>query len=236
MRIQTVMLVAIGLVCSQVGRAQTSRELAEKHPAAQVVVKFLRLSVNRDYAQAADLIAPASLATLKADYVKKVKNPRTAMDEAGAMCRAVGAENETAVEAMTPVSFYTAYNQGMQRRYNVTDEVNQRIADSLELNILSVADEGATLAHFLVRTQHQTMSNQVSHLEVISLQRQGSQWLVSLGEKEPKYSPLGGVVPAAVPPAKTGLKPQAPVVVPSAKPSDAPARKPAAVTPVPRAQ
>jgi hypothetical protein len=158
------------------------------------------------------------------------------MDEAGAMCRAVGVENETAVEAMTPVSFYTAYNQGMQRRYNVTDEVNQRIADSLELNILSVAEEGATLAHFLVRTQHQTMSNQVSHLEVISLQRQGSQWLVSLGEKEPKYSPLGGVVPAAVPSAKTGLKPQAPVVVPSAKPSDAPARKPAAVTPVPRAQ
>jgi hypothetical protein len=236
MRIQIVMLVAMSLVCSQVGMAQTSRELAEKHPAAQVVVKFLRLSVNRDYAQAAELIAPASLAILKADYVKKVKNPRTAMDEAGAMCRAVGVENETAMEAMTPVSFYTAYNQGMQRRYNVTDEVNQRIADSLELNILSVAEEGATLAHFLVRTQHQTMSNQVSHLEVISLLRQGSQWLVSLGEKEPKYSPLGAVVPAAVPPAKTELKPQAPVVVPSAKPSDAPARKPAAVTPVPRAQ
>ena len=124
----------------------------------------------------------------------------------------------------------------MQRRYNVTDEVNQRIADSLELNILSVAEEGATLAHFLVRTQHQTMSNQVSHLEVISLQRQGSQWLVSLGEKEPKYSPLGAVVPAAVPPAKTEIKPQAPVVVPSAKPSEAPGRTPAVATPVPRAQ
>lgn len=236
MRIQTVMLVAVGLLCSQVGRAQTSRELAEKHPAAQVVVKFLRLSVNRDYAQAAELIAPASLATLKADYVKKVKNPRTAMDEAGAMCRAVGVENETAMEAMTPVSFYTAYNQGMQRRYNVTDEVNQRIADSLELNILSVAEEGGALAHFLVRTQHQTMSNQVSHLEVISLLRQGSQWLVSLGEKEPKYSPLGAVVPAAVPPTPAALKPSAPSAVPPAKPSDAPARKPAAVTPVPRAQ
>ena len=232
MRIQTVMLVAVGLLCSQVGRAQTSRELADKHPAAQVVVKFLRLSVNRDYDQAAELIAPASLATLKADYVKKVKNPRTAMDEAGAMCRAVGVENETAMEAMTPVSFYTAYNQGMQRRYNVTDEVNQRIADSLELNILSVAEEGGTLAHFLVRTQHQTMSNQVSHLEVISLQRQGSQWLVSLGEKEPKYSPLGAVVPAAEPPVAPGVPP----AVSPAKPSDAPARKPAAVTPVPRAQ
>ena len=236
MRIQTVMLVAVGLLCSQVGRAQTSRELAEKHPAAQVVVKFLRLSVNRDYDQAAELIAPASLATLKADYVKKVKNPRTAMDEAGAMCRAVGVENETAMEAMTPVSFYTAYNQGMQRRYNVTDEVNQRIADSLELNILSVAEEGGTLAHFLVRTQHQTMSNQVSHLEVISLLRQGSQWLVSLGEKEPKYSPLGAVVPAAVPATPAALKPSVPPAVPPAKPSDAPARKPAAVTPVPRAQ
>lgn len=236
MRIQTVMLVAMGLLCSQVGRAQTSRELAEKHPAAQVVVKFLRLSVNRDYAQAAELIAPPSLATLKADYLKKVKNPRTAMDEAGAMCRAVGVENETAMEAMTPVSFYTAYNQGMQRRYNVTDEVNQRIADSLELNILSVAEEGGGLAHFLVRTQHQTMSNQVSHLEVISLLRQGSQWLVSLGEKEPKYSPLGGVVPAAVPPTPAALKPSAPPAVPPAKSSDAPARKPAAVTPVPRAQ
>jgi len=198
MRLLFVLLVVVGLVFSgPASLAVNSQELAEKHPASQVVVKFLRHSVNRDYQKAAELIVPASLAQLKADYLGKVKSPRTAMDEASAMCRAVGVENETGIEAMAPVDFYTAYNQGMQRRYKVTDEVNQRIAQSLELNMLSVAEEGAGLVHFLVRTQHRTMANAVSHLEIISLVKDGGEWKVSLGEQEPKYTPLAAAAPAA---------------------------------------
>lgn len=200
MRFFTILFAAAVLaVTAPAGFAQTSRELAEKHPAAQVVVQFLRHSVNREYEKAADLIQPASLETLQKDYVAKVKNPRVALDEVSAMCRAVGAADERGIEAMTPRAFYAAYNQGMQRRYNVTDEVNRRIADTLELNMLSVAEEGPSLVHFLVRTQHRTLANEVRHLEIISLTRNGTQWLVSLGEHEPKYTPLAGAAKPAAP-------------------------------------
>jgi hypothetical protein len=224
MRLFTLFFAAVVLaVSTTAGLAQqTSRELAEKHPAAQVVISFLRHSVNRDYAKAADLILPASLMTLQKDYLARVKSPRVGLDEVTAMCRAVGVDDERGIQAMSPTEFYVAYNQGLQRRYNVTDEVNQRIADSLELNILSVAEEGPALVHFLVRTQHRTMANEVRHLEIVSLARVGTEWLVSLGEKEPKYTPLtAGPKPS----------PATPAAVPGAAPT--PAATPAPTTPAP---
>lgn len=234
MRILIVLFATVVLAATApTGAAQTSRELAEKHPAAQVVVKFLRLSVNRDYAKAAELIKPASLERLQKDYLAKVKSPRVGLDEVTAMCRAVGAADERGIEAMTPIQFYAAYNQGMQRRYNVTDEVNRRIADSLELNILSIAEEEPTLVHFLVRTNHETMANKVRNLEVISLVRGETQWLVALGEQEPKYTPLAGAAKPAgpgAPPATASPTPKPVPAIPTA-PSDkkpAPAAAPAA--------
>ena len=195
---------------SPAARAQNSRELAERHPASQVVVQFLRYSVNREYNKSAGLITPASLEKLKRDYVAKVKSPRTGLDEATALCRAVGVEEEGGIDVMTPVEFYTAYNQGVQRRYKVTDEMNRRIADSLELNMLSVAEEGPDLVHFLVRTLHRTPANEVSHLEIISLVRVDNRWLVSLDEKEPKYTPLKPASGAAAPAPATPQPPTAP--------------------------
>jgi hypothetical protein len=228
MRFFTVLLAVASLgLAVPLSTAQTSRELAEKHPAAQVVVKFLRHSVNRDYAQAAELILPASLTTLQADYLAKVKNPRTALDEATAMCRAVGVPDERGIQAMSPPAFYTAYNQGMQRRYNVTDEVNQRIAETLELNMLSVAEEGPALVHFLVRTEHHTMANAVRHLEIISLVRSDNQWLVSLGEQEPKYTPLSSAAKPQTPAAAAPTAPPKPAATPEKK-SPAPTPAPAA--------
>jgi hypothetical protein len=214
MRLLTPFLAAAAVVMTApVGLAQVSRELAEKHPAAQVVVKFLRYSVNREYEKAAELIQPDSLVTLQKEYLAKVKNPRVALDQVTAMCRAVGVQDERGIEAMTPRAFYAAYNQGMQRRYNVTDEVNRRIADTLELGLLSVAEEGPALVHFVVRTQHRTMANEVRHLEIISLVRQDAQWLVSLGEHEPKYTPLAAgtrTAPAVAKPTPPATPPATP--------------------------
>jgi len=103
-----IVLWIVGVLASgtPAGWGQTSRDLAEKHPAAQVVVKFLRHSVNRDYAKAADLIDPGSLDRLRAEYLEKVKNPRVPLDEVSAMCRAVGVADERGIEAMTPRQLY----------------------------------------------------------------------------------------------------------------------------------
>ncbi len=167
-----------------------SRELAEAHPSAQVVIRYLRASVKRDYRAAARLVDPASLKQLQEDYVKKVRDPALPFDQVQALCRAVGVKDEDEIPKMSPEAFYAAYNDGMQRRYNVTDEANKRLADSLDLKLLSVAEEGPSLVHLVVRTQHQTPRHVVKSLEIVSLLRVKGQWLIALGEQKPKFIPL----------------------------------------------
>jgi hypothetical protein len=212
---------------------QSSRELAERHPAAQTVVRYLRTLLTRDFGKAGMMVAPDSLRGFKEDYLKRVKNPNVPLDDVLAMCRAVGAEDESGIEAMTPHAFYVAYNKGMQRRFNVTDEVNRRIADTLELHLLSVGEEPARagdsleMVHFLVRTRHDTMRNNVRNLEIVSLVRQDDKWLVSLGEHVTKIAPL------EAPPAKSQNTPQrTPAKTPPPN-SDAPANPPAATPGLP---
>ncbi len=195
---------------------QTTRDLAERHPAAQVVVQFLRHSVNRDFAKAADLIEPGSLGQLKEDYLKRVNNPTLPLDEVRAMCQAVGVEEEKDIAAMTPPAFYVAYSKGLQRRYNVTDEANKKISDTLELNLLSAAEERPDLVHLLVRTNHETLKNKISNLELVSLVKKGNQWLVSLGEQQTKVQPLETTAPA------TPVAPVAPVAPVTPAPAPAP--------------
>jgi hypothetical protein len=210
-----VFLIMMWLVATGPGQAQTARDLAERHPAAQTVVQYLRLLLMRDFEKAAALVHSESIEGMKADYLRRVKTPTLPLDEVLAMCRSLGVDDETGIERMTPKEFYVAYNEGMQKRYNVTEEVNKRIADSLDLNLLAAADERPDLVHFLVRTKHKTMRNFVQNLEVISLVKRNGQWLVSLGEHLTKVTPLEqmaskpGAKPA-VPPKSIDAKPEAP--------------------------
>ena len=179
-----------GAALAEPASAESSRDLAERHPAGEVVVKFLRLSINREFGKVAALIDPASLDTLKKDYIKTIVDPRLPFDQVQARCRAVGVEDEADINAMSPVEFYVAYNKGLQRRYKVTDDINRRIAETLELNLLSIAEERPDLVHLLVRTKHETKKHAVQNLEIVSLVKQGGKWLVSLGEQQTKYTPL----------------------------------------------
>ncbi|MGI8601475.1 MAG: hypothetical protein ACR2OZ_00585 [Verrucomicrobiales bacterium] len=180
------------LVAAPAVRGQTARDLAERHPAAQTVVQYLRLLLLRDYGKAGALVHPGSLQGMKEDYLRRVKQPNLPLDEVLAMCRALGVEDESAIQTMTPSEFFIAYNKGMQKRYNVTDEVNQRISDTLELNLLAAADERPTLVHFLVRTKHETMRNLVENLEIVSLLKERDKWLVGMGEQKTKVTPIEG--------------------------------------------
>lgn len=180
------------LLAQEAGTPSASRELAEAHPASQVVIRFLRASVKRDYLAAAQLIEPESLKQLQEDYIKRVNDPAIPLDQVRELCRAVGVEDEAAIPKMSPEEFYAAYNHGMQRRYNVTPEANKRIADSLDLKLLSVAEEGPDLVHLMVRTEHKTERNLVRSLEIVSLVRVNGTWMIALGEQKPKFIPLEG--------------------------------------------
>jgi hypothetical protein len=181
-------LMVAGAALAEPASAESS--LAERHPAGEVVVKFLRLSINREFGKVAALIDPASLDTLKKDYIKTIVDPRLPFDQVQARCRAVGVDDEADINAMSPVEFYVAYNKGLQRRYEVTDDINRRIAETLELNLLSIAEERPDLVHLLVRTKHETKKHFVQNLEIVSLVKRDGKWLVSLGEQQTKYTPL----------------------------------------------
>lgn len=232
------------LLMASVLPGTTSRELAEQHPAARSVVEYLRLLLAKDFAKAAALVDPDSLRKLKEDYQRRLKSPRLPLDEVMAMIRAVGVSDEAELEKMTPPQFFIGYNQGLQRRYNVTDEVNQRIADTLELDLLAVGEEGPDLAHFLVRTHHQTMRNEIKNLEIVSMARRGERWLVSLGENLTKVRPLEEPSPAPATPAASPAGSGAPArqAPPGSGSSDTPApagqkpatRPPASPPPAPQ--
>lgn len=168
----------------------TSRELAESHPASQVVIRFLRESVKRDYLAAAQLIEPASLKQLQEDYLARVKNPNLPFDQVQGLLREVGVEDEADIPKMSPEEFYAAYNRGIQRRHNITAEASKRLADTLEIKLLSVAEEGPDLVHLVVRTEHKTERHLVRSLEIVSLVRVDGTWMIALGEQKPKFIPL----------------------------------------------
>ncbi len=177
----------------------TTRQLAEAHPGAQVVLRYLRLSLNHEFEKAAALMEPDSLKEFQRQYVERMKQP-IGLDEVMAMCRAVGKEDEKDVEKMEPAAFYAAYNQGLQKRYNVSAEAQQKIADTLDLIVLAAADERPDLVHMLVRTKHETMRNRIQNLELITLVKKDDQWLVSLGEQLTKVQPLTPKPAADAPP------------------------------------
>ena len=195
----------------------TTRQLAEAHPATQVVIRYLRLSLNHDFDKAAAIMEPDSLKEFQRQYVERMKQP-IGLDEVLAMCRAVGKEDETDVEKMPPAEFYAAYNRGLQKRYNVTPEAHQRIADTLDLVVLAAADERPDLVHMLVRTKHETLRNRIQNLELITLVKKDDQWLVSLGEQLTKVQPLEPKAPDGAKPTPAGETAPKPKTTP--KPAD----------------
>jgi hypothetical protein len=170
-----------------------TRQVAEEHAATKVVAKYLRASIQRNFEAAATMVDPDSLTGLHQDYVRRLRSAKLMADEEK-MCRAVGVGKVEEVAAMDPVVFYVRYNQDMQRRYQITDEVNKRMASTLDIAVLGLAVESASLVHLVVRTKHHTMDNAIDNLETVSVTAKTGTWMISLSEKMPKIRPL---VPAA---------------------------------------
>ena len=135
------------------------------------------------------------------------------------MFRRVGTSTMEDLVALTPRDFYTAYHKGLQDRMQIDEAALERVKKSLQLNILSIAEEDPTHVHILVRTKHANDKVRIENLELISLIKTGNRWLVGLNEQMPKITTLDGKGQAA--PAAAGT-------APAAKPAAAaPAAKPA---------
>jgi hypothetical protein len=173
----------------------------ESHPCAAVVRNYLNLILVRQWNKSADMVEPKSLIALQADFLRNVEAAPT-MDDETTLLRRVGKGSLDEVKAMEPKTFYTAYHNGLQERFKVTDEIMERIKKSLKVTVLSVAQESPTLAHVLVRTRHANEKATIENLELVSLVKVGEKWLVGLNEQRPKVTPIEpGATPAAPTPA-----------------------------------
>jgi hypothetical protein len=173
--------------------AAAAEAAANDHPAALIVVNYLRARLNRQFAKAATFLEPDSLREMHADYVRRLNSPNLPFDRMQEMCRAVGQSSEEEIARLTPTAFYVAYEEHLQRRHQISTEMNQRIAETLEVKLLSVAPERPDLAHLLVRVKHDTLDARVQKLELISLRRHGEAWLVSLGAQMTEVTPLSAL-------------------------------------------
>jgi len=202
----------------------------ESHPATAVVREYLNFVLQREWGKSADLVEAKSLESLQKDYMERIKRAQT-MDEEEMMFRRVGKSTLEDLVAMAPKEFYIAYHKGLQERMQIDEAALERVKKSLQLKVLSVAEEGDSRVHVLVRTKHANDKIQVENLELISLLKtSGGKWLVGLNEQMPKVTgldgkPLSGPGAAGTAPAASPAKPAAAPVKPAAAPAK-PAAKP----------
>lgn len=161
------------------------------HPAVAIVLNYLDLALKRDWEKSTALIIPESLAAVKKGFIERAKMAPT-MDDEFEMVKSVGKKSLEDVEEMDPADFYAAYHRALQERFNLTDAKLKQIADTIDLNVLAVAPEGKEVVHVLVRTRHNDGENEISNLELLSLVKRGSKWLVSLDERGTRITPLAG--------------------------------------------
>ncbi len=187
------------LFTGQQATAQADSAALDAHPTAKVVRDYLAMILARQWNKSAEILDAGSLKGLQDDYVTRLKNART-IDDEEAMTRRVGKGTLEEVAKMAPRDFYTAYHSGLQERYKVTEEVLDTIRKSLEIRLLSIAEEDPKLTHVLVRTRHSNGKARVENLELISLRKNGEKWQVALSEQAPRAIPLeAGRVPGASP-------------------------------------
>lgn len=202
----------------------------ESHPATAVVREYLNFVLQREWGKSADLVEAKSLESLQKDYMERIKRAQT-MDEEEMMFRRVGKSTMEDLVAMAPKEFYVAYHKGLQERMQIDEAALERVKKSLQLKVLSVAEEGDSRVHVLVRTKHANDKIQVENLELISLLKTSAgKWLVGLNEQMPKVTGLdgkplsgpgaAGAAPAAAEkPAAAPAKPAAAPAKPAAKPA-----------------
>ena len=162
-------------------------ETINAHPATKVTFQYLKNAMGQDWDGAAELIEPLSLENLKARYIMKIKASST-FDEEIARVRKVDCSNLREVESLKPVDFYVRYHKGVQQRFKVDQTILDKILTSLEVKLLSLAEDNVDkkeYCHILVRTRHSNGDKQISALDLVSLVKIKGVWKVTLNAQQP---------------------------------------------------
>ena len=176
----------------------------ESHPAYQVVISYLTYAMGQDWPKSAALIEAKSLANLRDRYIKTIEKARTVKEEID-MCRSLDCTNLAEVKTLDPTDFYIRYHNGVQKRFRVTKEKLDGILKSKRVKLISLGEEtheGTGYAHVLVRTKHNNGDHVISSLELISLEKVGGKWMVTLEAMRPTIEPADGGAASATAPKK----------------------------------
>jgi hypothetical protein len=173
------------------------------------VKEYLTCMLEQNWTGSAALVEPKSLADLRDDYVKRVK-ATASLDDEKMVLEKFKVANLEGIEKMSGSDFYVAYHHLLKERTPVDPAIMEKVRKSMQLRILSVAQEDEKLCHVLVRTKHHNDRVNIESLEVLSMVKLGEKWLVGLNEQTPKVTPLQAA-PASTDPAPV---PEAPKPLP----------------------
>ncbi|HWB04421.1 MAG TPA: hypothetical protein VG796_15435 [Verrucomicrobiales bacterium] len=227
-RLRIVLLSLLGTAALATAAPQAGAQAADpaSHPACKVVEEYLRMILLREYKQSANIMDENALAALQSEYVQRIKQAPTMEDEEN-MIRRLGKSTAQEIAAMKPREFYTAYNTGLQKEHQVSDEVLAIVRKTLNFKVLSVAQEDEKTVHILVRTKHENGKVRFESLDLISLLKNGDKWLIAPNQQAPKVTKLDGSAAAEPPKAVDPVKKPVDPVKPAAPPkSNGPKRKP----------
>jgi len=135
---------------------------------------------------------PASLKTLQARYIDRIKASATLDDEIR-LVRRLDCNNLSEVEKLDFQEFYIRYHEGIQKRFNIDQETLKKILDSLSVKVLSLAEETVSAkeyCHVLVRTRHSNGDKQISAIDLVSLLKIDGKWKVTTTAQEPVVKSL----------------------------------------------
>ncbi len=188
---RTAILAALAIATFVSAPVALAQKSIESHPAAQVVMSYLRYAMSQEWRKSVALLEPESVEDLKLRYIERIKRAPT-IDEEIAMVRKLDKNNLKEVQAMKTIDFYIAYHKGVQDRFEVTEEILNQIKTTMRAKLLSIGEEtieGTDYAHILVRTKHENRDKEVSSLDLVSLIKIDGKWKVTLRAQRPLIGP-----------------------------------------------
>jgi hypothetical protein len=192
----TKFLPAASLALALLGLCQPLRAqnaAAESHPAVKVVREYNSAILNEGWEKASVLIEPASLASLRDDYVDRAKRPGVlSLDDEKLLLGKFAVKDLDAIKKVDPKKFYVGYHQLIKTDKSAPEEVIKRVRETMKLTVLGVVEEKEqNKVHVILRSKHENGRALIDNLELVSLINEGGKWLVGLNEQTAKVTPLG---------------------------------------------
>jgi|GEM_PF-1902135 len=185
--LRTVILLPLILAMPISAVAQSA--IDEKHPAVATAVAYVRDVSTKNWESAAEKLKARHLDLQRVKYSRAIRSTPS-IDAEVRMLQRLGVERVREVEAMSGRDFYIRHQRAIDNERKLTPSTHKRMTETFKATFLGAIQEGDGLVHVVMRTSHNTLNATVSELLIVSMEKDGSNWLVAPEHQELQIKPL----------------------------------------------